>query len=66
MVFLFVFRYPNCIYICMQGPDCYVLGMSKPHGLPNKIFTQLGLTHPSYQTHCNKTQLYIGSIARLV
>jgi hypothetical protein len=48
MEFLFVFRYSNYIYICMQGPDCYVLGMSESHRLPNKIFTQLGLTHPGY------------------
>jgi hypothetical protein len=42
-----------------------MLGMSEPYRLLNKIFTQLGLTHPDYQTHCNKTQLYVGSIARL-
>jgi hypothetical protein len=39
--------------------------MSESYRLPNKIFTQLGLTHPGYQTHCNKTQLYVDSIARL-
>jgi hypothetical protein len=64
MAFLFVFRHPNCIFICMQGTDYYVFSMSEPHRLPNKIFTQVGLTHPGYQTHCNKTQLYVDNIAR--
>jgi hypothetical protein len=65
MAFLFVTQGPDGVSICTQGPDCYVLGMAEPYRLPNKIFTQLGLTHPGYQTHYNKTQLYVMSIARL-